>query len=142
MPKTTLDPVDVQLNHENISKLSKLPFNWKDVGRCLLGDESVQKIERELMHALTEDEKKIKVLSMWLENNKGKLAYSELEKLLERMKNNDAADGVKQLLTSNEASKLEYILLFFITMNYNDVNIHPFRSQRALAINYLPKFMF
>lgn len=99
-----VDPMDIQCNSENISQLSKLPFNWKDVGIHFLSDESIQKIERELMCALTEENQKIKVLSMWLENKKAMATYNELARMLETMKNTAAADGVKQLLASNGAN--------------------------------------
>ena len=94
--------MDTPCSSENISEISKCSFNWKEVGMNVLGSESVEKIERELMNTLTEEEKREKILHMWLEQNQEKATYSALVELFELTENAGTAEALKKLLASKE----------------------------------------
>ena len=97
-----LDPMDTPCSSETISEISKWSFNWKEVGMNVLSSKSVQNIERESLNALTEEEKREKILHMWLEQNQEKATYSALVELFELTQNAATAEALKKLLASKD----------------------------------------
>ena len=65
--------------------MSNVPFDWKGVGIHLLGTESFRKIDQELLDALNEHDKKIKILHVWLDKAQAKATYRVLVELFESM---------------------------------------------------------
>ena len=91
-----LDPLNVQCRKESFHKISNAIRDWKSVGTSLLGFESFQKIDQELLSALESDQDRmIKILHTWHERKGAEATYRVLVKLLESTSNHDAANALR-----------------------------------------------
>ena len=84
---------------EDIYTIAGYDFDWKRVGRRLLGDQKVRDIDRE---GGSEAEKRENMLLEWKRKKSHDATYQELVKVLRNIENNATADRVEEL----ERSKL------------------------------------
>ena len=96
--KSPSDPLNVQCKKESyrILGIFNAIHDWKTVGMSLLGIESFQKIDEDILSALESDqERMIKVLHMWHERKGVEATYAVLVQLFESISNHDAANAVR-----------------------------------------------
>ena len=87
--------MDTKCDQNVILKISLLKFDWKRVGNRLLGDQSVDDINREEHE---EQNKREKMLLKWLQKEGGGATYRRLVEVLEALKYKETAEAVTRLV--------------------------------------------
>ena len=84
----------LEYSKEDIYTIAEYDFNWRRVGRRLIGDRKVQDIDCE---GDNEGEKREKMLLEWKRTKSHKATYQALVKGLRAIENNATADQVEEL---------------------------------------------
>ena len=82
-----------------IWKIAQLDFEWKRVGRRLIGDQCVRDIDRE---ERDEQNRRDRMLSTWLQQAGSRATYSCLVKVLEEVGYKETAENVTRLVMGGE----------------------------------------
>eukprot|EP00731_Ephydatia_muelleri_P002792 Em0001g2792a len=99
------DPLDSQCDDEHLLKVSAtVSFNWKVIGRRLVGIKNVQDIDRE--EEQCEQEKRDEMFEKWIEMKGSKATYRVLIDVFEEVKNPLAAHAVREIVSRNATSGL------------------------------------
>ena len=99
------DPLDSQCDDEHLLKVSAtVSFNWKVIGRRLVGIKNVQDIDRE--EEQCEQEKRDEMFEKWKEMKGSKATYRVLIDVFEEVKNPLAAHAVREIVSRNATSGL------------------------------------
>ncbi|KAL5477471.1 hypothetical protein EMCRGX_G024272 [Ephydatia muelleri] len=98
------DPLDSQCDEEHLLKISAaVTFNWKVIGRRLVGIKAVQDIDREDQ---CKQEKRDQMLEKWIELKGSEATYRGLIEVFEEVKDYHAADAVKELVSRDVVTAL------------------------------------
>ena len=90
------DPLDLQCSDEHMNKVAATcDFDWKVVGRRLVGEQAIVDIDREEQG---EQRKRDKMFQKWREQEGSKATYRVLIGVFEEVKNHRAAEAVKTLV--------------------------------------------
>ena len=93
---TLLDPLDSQCSVKHMNTVAATcPFDWKVVGRRLVGEQAIEDIDREQQG---EQRKRDKMFQKWLEMEGSKATYRVLIGVFEEINNVQAAEAVKKAL--------------------------------------------
>ena len=93
---TLLDPLDLQCSVEHMNEVAlSCSFDWKVVGRRLLGEQAIEDIDREEDN---EQRKRDKMFVKWREQEGSKVTYRVLIGVFEEVGNRQAAEVVTALL--------------------------------------------
>ena len=84
----------LECSEKDIYTIAGYDFNWRRVGRRLLGDLKVQDIDRE---GGSEAEKRENMLLQWKKTKSHNATYQELVKVLRAIEDNSTADHVEEL---------------------------------------------
>ena len=84
----------VECSEDDIYTISGYDFDWRRVGRRLLGDQKVRDIDRE---GGSEGEKRENMLLQWRRTKARDATYRALVKVLRELVNNATADHVEVL---------------------------------------------
>ena len=91
-----LDPLDSLCSVEHMNTVAvTCSFDWKVVGRRLVGDQAIEDIDKEEQ---SEQRKRDKMFQKWLEMEGSKATYRVLIGVFEEVKNHQAAETVRSLL--------------------------------------------
>eukprot|EP00731_Ephydatia_muelleri_P037955 Em0610g2a len=97
------DPLDSQCDDEHLLKVSAtVSFNWKLIGRRLVGIKTVQDIDRK--EEQCEQEKRDEMFEKWIEMKGSKATYRVLIDVFEEVKNPLAAHAVREIVSRNATS--------------------------------------
>ena len=109
--ESSLDPLNVQCRKESLKEMSNVIHDWRTVGMNLLGTESFQKIDIDVLSTLEADqERMIKILHTWHEVKGVEATYAVLVQLLESTNNHDAANTVRALAMENSDDHRKYCI--------------------------------
>ena len=86
----------MECSEDDILCIAAYNFDWRLVGRRLLGDQKVRDIDREGRSA-SEREKRENMLLKWKETKARDATYRALVKVLRDLDNNATADRVEEL---------------------------------------------
>ena len=101
---SVIDPLDSQCDEEHLLKISAaVTFNWKVIGRRLVGIKAVQDIDREDQ---CKQEKRDQMLEKWIELKGSEATYRGLIEVFEEVKDYHAADAVKELVSRDVVTGL------------------------------------
>ena len=90
-------PLDSQCSVEHMNTVAaKCNFDWRAVGIRLIGSQAIEDINREEQG---EQRKRDKVFQKWLEMEGSKATYRTLICVFDDIKNHQAAEAVKALVT-------------------------------------------
>ena len=84
----------MECSENDIYTITGYDFDWRRVGRRLLGDQKVRDIDRE---GVSEGEKRENLLLKWKGANARDATYRALVKVLRDLDNNATADRVEEL---------------------------------------------
>ena len=84
----------MECSEDDIYTITGNDFDWRRVGRRLLGDQKVRDIDRE---GGSEGEKRENMLLQWKETKARDATYRALVKVLRDLDNNATADRVEEL---------------------------------------------
>ena len=114
MPYYSIGFVNMECSEEDIYTItddgSKYDFEWRRVGRRLVGDQKVMDIDRERG---SENEKREKMLLEWKRTKPHDCTYHALVKVLRSVDNKATADRVEEL--EKNRSQVKKITQFFKT---------------------------
>ena len=82
-------------SNDEIFKIAQLPFDWRRVGHCLIGDQCVSDIEREEHN---EEKRKERILLAWLQQEGFRATYKRLVEVLKRLGYKETAEEVTRLV--------------------------------------------
>ena len=92
---SSLDPLDFKCSEEHIYEISTFSFDWKMLGKRLIGFQTTEDIDRE---EHSEQNKRDKMMEKWLQMKGCKATYRVLIEALQRIKNVQAAEAVQKLV--------------------------------------------
>ena len=92
---SSLDPLHTKCSDRDIYKIATFTFDWKMVGKRLIGPQPVRDIDRE---ENSEQNKRDKMLEKWLEIEGSKATYRVLIEVLKDVQNTQAAEAVEKLV--------------------------------------------
>ena len=93
---TPLDPLDSQCSVEHMNKVAlSFNFDWKVVGRRLVGEQAIEDIDREEQG---EQRKRDKMFLKWLEQEGTKATYRVLIGVFEEVNYHQTAEAVRSLV--------------------------------------------
>ena len=87
----------MQCSEEHLYKIATFNFDWKMVGKRLIGLQAIRDIDRE---EHSEQNKRDKMLEKWLEIDGSKATYRVLIEVLKDVQNTQAAEDVQKLASS------------------------------------------
>ena len=85
-------------------KIAQLGFDWKLLGRRLIGEQGVRDIKRD---EDDEQNRREKLLLTWLQQKGSKSTYSRLVEVLREIKDNETADNLISLVRGKDGGKWE-----------------------------------
>ena len=96
---TSSTAMNTVCTHDGIWRIAQLDFDWKRVGRRLIGDQCVRDIDRE---EHDEQDRRDRMLSTWLQQAGSRATYSCLVKVLVDVGNKLTAEMVTRLVIKGE----------------------------------------
>ena len=92
----------MECSEEDIYAITEYDFDWRRVGRRLIGDQKVREIDNDRG---SEDDKREKMLLEWKRTKARDATYGALVKVLKDLKNNATADRVEELERKSRKSQ-------------------------------------
>ena len=87
----------MQCCEEHLYKIATLVFDWKAIGKRLIGSQAIRDIDRE---EDSEQNKRDRMLDSWLERKGSTATYRVLVDTLKDIRNTKAAEAVQKLASS------------------------------------------
>ena len=94
--------VEMECSEEDIYTITGYDFDWKRVGRRLIGDQNTTDIDKE---GGSEGDKRERMLLQWKRSKAREATYGALVKVLRALENNATADRVEELERKSRTSQ-------------------------------------
>eukprot|EP00731_Ephydatia_muelleri_P005503 Em0002g1679a len=98
-PQTSGSTLDAVCNSDTILKIAMLSYDWRPLGRRLIGDQRVSDIARE---EHDEQNRRERMLTTWMQQEGTRATYRRLVDVLEKLGNKATAEIVVRLVEEGE----------------------------------------